>query len=268
MHMPGNIWRHSLKRTCLASDIVDFLHNEGQVLNSFIVDNVEITGVAQYWMAKKGDISFTTKSIKNFNGSLMLLPEDIFLENSIQCKHPRLAFIKVCQKFFNQNRFSSDIVLGKNFYIGQNCSIGVEGFGHGKDEFGIWQRFPHFGKIIIGDNVEIGSNVIINRGVLGDTIIGHNVRIWHGANIGHNSIICDNAVILNGAILCGSVRIGKGVWISPGAVIKNKIEIGHNAQVGLGAVVIKDVSYDTIVAGNPARVIGKVDENTYNMRSY
>ena len=257
-------------------DIVDFLSDEGQLVypEGWVGDydrTAEITGVASHRNAKKGDLSWTSMKglySSEFKGSLIITPADSnnIILNSILCKHPRLAFIKVCQKFFNQN--TVDIVLGKNYIEGQNCSIGVEGFGHGKDENGIWQRFPHFGKIIIGDNVEIGSNVVINRGVLGDTIIGNNVRIWHGANIGHNSIICDNTVILNGAILCGSVRVGKGVWISPGVIIKNKIEIGQGAQVVLGAVVIKDVPYSTIVAGNPARVIGRVDENTYNMRSY
>jgi UDP-3-O-[3-hydroxymyristoyl] glucosamine N-acyltransferase len=251
------------------ADIIDFLNDEIVIPLDWNTGE-KITGVAQFWEAKPGDLSWTSqKENINFSGSLIIIPENGFLTlKSLPCKHPRLAFIKVCQKFFNQNRFLSDITLGKNSYIGQNCSIGVEGFGHGKDEFGIWQRFPHFGKIIIGDNVEIGSNVVINRGVLSNTIIGDNVRIWHSANIGHNSIICDNAVILNGAILCGSVRVGKGAWISPGAIIKNKIQIGYNSQVGLGAVVVKDVPHSTIVAGNPARVIGKVDENTYNMRSY
>ena len=256
------------------ADIIDFLSDKGQLIypEGWVGDydpNAEITGVASHKSAKKGDLSWTSmKNLNEFKGSLIITPADSdnIILNSILCKHPRLAFIKVCQKFFNQN--TADILLGKNYIEGRNCSIGVEGFGHGKDEFGIWQRFPHFGKIIIGDNVEIGCNVVINRGVLGDTIIGNNVRIWHGANIGHNCSIGHNTVILNGAILCGSVVVGDGCWISPGAIIKNKIKIGYNSQVGLGAVVIKDVPYNTIVAGNPARVIGKVDENTYNMRSY
>jgi len=252
-----------LKKISLkVSDIIDFLGDE---VGNYDRD-AEITGVASHRDAKKGDISWTSMKVNEFKGSLIIIPADSdIILNSVLCKHPRLAFIKVCQKFFNN---VDNTILGKNVKIGSNCTIGCEGFGHGKDENGIWQRFPHFGKVIIGDNVEIGSNVIINRGVLGDTIIGNNVRIWHSVNIGHNSIIYDNAVILNGAILCGSVKVESGVWISPGAIIKNKIQIGYNSQVGLGAVVVKDVPHSTIVAGNPARVIGKVDENTYNMRSY
>ena len=262
-------------------EIIKFLEKEGLVLYQPRNDwnpLAEITGISQHWNAKKGDIAWTSdKNLKSFSGSLLLIPEDgLSITNSVLCKHPRLTFIKVLQKFFHKpdehdiegNTIIENTLLGYHVTIGFNCVIGTEGFGHGKDENGIWQRFPHFGKVIIGNNVEIGSSVNIQRGTIGDTIIGNNVRVWHQTNIGHNVSIGHKAVILNNAILCGGVTVGEGSWISPGAIIKNQIKIGAGSLIGLGAVVLKDVPDKTIVAGNPAQIIGKVNENTYNMRSY
>jgi UDP-3-O-[3-hydroxymyristoyl] glucosamine N-acyltransferase len=266
-----------LKKTYLVSEIIKFLDDENELIRFTGNFNLKITGISQHWNAREGDVSFTLTRSNEFKGSLIIIPENStnIPLNSVLCKHPRLAFIKICQKFFNHNQSfqrSGTIIKntfhGKNLKIGSNCTIGCEGFGHGKDENGIYQRFPHFGRVLIGDNVEIGSNVVINRGVLGDTNICDDVRIWHGVNVGHNVQIGNRSVVLNSAIICGSVDIGNGCWISPGAVIKNKIKIGYNSQVGLGAVVVKDVPNETIVAGNPARKIGEVNENTYNMRSY
>lgn len=260
-------------------EIIQFLKYENQLVQESVNRmQIDITGVSQHLNAKKGDIAWTSdKNFRGFNGSMLLIPEDgLSITNSVLCKHPRLAFIKVLQKFFHkpdeyiseQNTIIKNTLFGHSVTIGSNCVIGTEGFGHGKDENGIWQRFPHFGMVIIGDNVEIGSSVNIQRGTIGDTIIGNNVRIWHQTNIGHNVSVGHKAVILNGAILCGGVTVGEGSWISPGAIIKNQIKIGAGSLIGLGAVVLKDVPDKTIVAGNPARKIGNVDENTYNMRSY
>jgi acetyltransferase-like isoleucine patch superfamily enzyme len=53
--------------------------------------------------------------------------------------------------------------------------------------------------------------------------------------------------------------IKKGASIGSGATILAKICIGENAIVGAGAVVTKDVPANTIVAGNPARVLRKIE---------
>jgi acetyltransferase-like isoleucine patch superfamily enzyme len=45
------------------------------------------------------------------------------------------------------------------------------------------------------------------------------------------------------------------VWVGPNVSIKEHLNIGARAMVGIGSVVIRDVDADTTVAGNPARVI-------------
>jgi len=60
-----------------------------------------------------------------------------------------------------------------------------------------------------------------------------------------------------GAVSKGDVIIGNDVWIGFGASILSGVTIGDGAVIGAKSVVAKDVEPYAIVAGNPARVIGK-----------
>lgn len=182
-------------------------------------------------------------------------------------------------------------LLGQNIYIGHNCYIGKEvtisnnvviknnvsiegkveigentiihsGVVIGSDGFGYYQnneskniKVPHYGGVIIGEDVEIGTNTCIDRGTLDDTVIGDNVKIDNLCHIGHNCIIGDNSSIIALSMLGGSARLDKNSYIAPGVMIKNQIHIGENSLVGMGAVVIKDVVENKVVAGVPAKII-------------
>jgi len=54
---------------------------------------------------------------------------------------------------------------------------------------------------------------------------------------------------------CNPVHIGRNAWIGVGAIILPGVTIGENAVVAAGAVVTKDVAPNTIVGGNPAKLI-------------
>ena len=51
------------------------------------------------------------------------------------------------------------------------------------------------------------------------------------------------------------IRIGDNVWIGMNAVILKGVTIGENSIVAAGSIVTKDVPANTIVAGNPARIV-------------
>lgn len=92
---------------------------------------------------------------------------------------------------------------------------------------------------VVASNCQIGVHVAINR----------------AASIGHDCLIADYSSVGPGATLSGGCQIDEGVFIGSGAVLAPKVRVGRNAVVGSGAVVIADVPSNTVVAGNPARVI-------------
>lgn len=114
-------------------------------------------------------------------------------------------------------------------------------------------------RFLNGRKVHLGSRVILNWGTILDgrhysIIINDNVSIGPCATVltlGHDPHSLDFA---NKG---GPVTIGKRAWVAYGALILPGIEIGEGAVVGAGAVVSRDVAPYTIVAGNPAREIGK-----------
>ena len=56
------------------------------------------------------------------------------------------------------------------------------------------------------------------------------------------------------------VKIGKGVWISPGCIVIQGVEIGENTVIGTGSVVLWDIPPNTVALGNPARPMKKLRE--------
>jgi acetyltransferase-like isoleucine patch superfamily enzyme len=57
------------------------------------------------------------------------------------------------------------------------------------------------------------------------------------------------------------VKIGKGSWIAAGCMILPGVTIGENSVVAIGSVVIRDVQPYSVVMGNPAKFIKKLERN-------
>lgn len=92
---------------------------------------------------------------------------------------------------------------------------------------------------IITNSVKIGIGNLINKSV----IISHDVIIGN---------FCD---ISPSARIMGNVIIGDNVDIGSNATIIPKIFIGANVTIGAGSVIVKDVPANSIVVGNPGKII-------------
>ena len=106
-------------------------------------------------------------------------------------------------------------------------------------------------RAVIGKGTVIMPGVCINS----STIIGTHAIINTNSCIDHDCIIEDYVHISPNATLCGGISVGEGTQIGAGAVIIPGIKIGKWATIGAGAVIIKDVPDNSIVVGNPGRII-------------
>ncbi|MCU1268238.1 MAG: transferase hexapeptide repeat containing protein [Acidobacteria bacterium] len=125
----------------------------------------------------------------------------------------------------------------------------------------------------IGDETKIGSFVEIQKGarignhckVSSHTFICEGVTVEDEVFIGHGvNFINDNyprATTAAGSLQTESdwqvapTVVQRGASIGTGATILGGVQIGPRSIVGAGSVVTRDVPADTIVAGNPARII-------------
>lgn len=130
----------------------------------------------------------------------------------------------------------------------------------------------------IGDNTRIGTFVEVQKGVKigknckisSHTFICEGVTIEDDVFISHNVTFINDmyprATVEGGGLqtekdwTCVPTLIRKGASVGSSATLLAGITVGERAIVGAGSVVTKDVPPDTIVAGNPARVLRKIRE--------
>ena len=104
-------------------------------------------------------------------------------------------------------------------------------------------------------NVGPGTQILAQAVVAADCMLGETCIINHKASVDHECMIGAGVHCAPGATICGCVTVADNVFIGAGAIVLPRIRIGNGAIIGAGAVVTKDVPENTIVAGNPARVL-------------
>ena len=142
-------------------------------------------------------------------------------------------------------------IIKNNVVIQNGCKIGLKGFGFIplKDKN---LKFPHVGKVIINDNVELAANCTIDRGSIDDTIIGKNTYLDNQVHVAHNVKIGENCMIAGQVGFAGSSTIGNNVSIGGQAGISGHLRIGNNVRIGGGSGVVKDIPDNVNVMGYPA----------------
>jgi len=141
----------------------------------------------------------------------------------------------------------------------------------------------------IGPRVRIGRGCVIGRcrldtmGGTGTLEIGDRTVIYGGVEvlvhggrvrIGRDCLVTRGAAVLSGGhrfdavdrpireqeVVWADVEIGDDCWIGYRAIVLGGVRVGHGAVVGAGSVVARDVPAYAVVAGVPARVVGRRGE--------
>jgi len=119
----------------------------------------------------------------------------------------------------------------------------------------------HPGAIIgSGSSIEAGSFIAAGVIITVNVSLGKCVLVNMNCTIAHDVRVGNYVSIHPGARISGEVLIGDYTLIGTQAVILNKCRIGTGSVVAMGAVVAHDVPDYTLVAGNPARAIRKLEK--------
>jgi UDP-2-acetamido-3-amino-2,3-dideoxy-glucuronate N-acetyltransferase len=135
----------------------------------------------------------------------------------------------------------------------------------------IWQFAVVLKDAVIGKECNVNCHTFIENNVkIGDRVtVKSGIYIWDGISIADDVFLGPNVTFVNDKYPRSkqypesfqNTTIEKSVSIGANATILGGIQIGEYALVGAGSVVTKSVPAFSLVMGNPARVVGKVDKN-------
>ena len=143
-----------------------------------------------------------------------------------------------CLCFQRGGRARADYIRRKHLYgaMGTGCSI-------------VKRKIPLYANLIrIGNNVHIASNV---------SFLTHDVthRLLNQLDPEHP--VREHV---------GCIEVGNNVFIGSGVHILNNTKIGSNVIIGTCSIVTRDIPDNSVIAGVPARVIGRFDDFVAKMR--
>ncbi len=211
--------------------------------------------------------------------SIVLGPSRIgnftILDNNVIVGYPRRSSLRSAVSRLNESKIGKDYLMildsvSKGSTIGNNCHIRPGTVIYELVELGNNVETGH--NVMIREEAKVGNNVVIGTlsVIEGHVTIGNNVRIESGVFIPVNTYIGNNVflgpyvVITNDKYPLSSklkgATIEDGAIVGANAVLIAGVRVGEGAVIAAGSVVTKDVPPKSVVAGVPAKVIGKRED--------
>ena len=141
---------------------------------------------------------------------------------------------------------------------------------HIGDNTQIWQFAVILENAIIGKDCNINCHTFIENDVkIGDRVtVKSGIYIWDGITIADDVFLGPNVTFVNDKYPRSKlypesfqkINIEKYVSIGANSTVLGGIQIGEYALIGAGSVVTKSVPAFSLIMGNPARIVGKVDK--------
>lgn len=125
---------------------------------------------------------------------------------------------------------------GRNIYVGNNVSVNMN------------CTFVDCNTITIGDNVLIASNVQLYTAAHPVELSERLTPDW---SMETEQYFCRTYAL--------PIKIGNGCWLGGGVIVLPGVTIGDGSVIGAGSVVTKDIPANSLAAGNPCRVIRKIN---------
>ncbi|HLO73465.1 MAG TPA: acyltransferase [Flavobacterium sp.] len=164
-----------------------------------------------------------------------------------------------CQQVLGQPKLYHPLLLnGKGkISFGKNVQIGVLNSPKYYTHYSYFEARNLESEIIIGNNVTINNNcsieALLKITIQDDVLIGINCAILD--NDGHDLTIDKR---LSGIPKSEEIIIEKNVFIGDNVTILKGVTIGENSVIGNGAIVTKNIPANVIAVGNPVKIIKEI----------
>jgi UDP-3-O-[3-hydroxymyristoyl] glucosamine N-acyltransferase len=214
-----------------------------------LTDNPKSTFFSCYDYLSKNTEFFNKQRSTTISHSASIHPSAIIAENNVNIGE----HVTIC----------ANAIIKENTHISDNVKI-MEGCIAASPAFYYYNKkgtstlVSSASGVIIKESVELHPYTLIQTGVFSPTIIEAGVKIDGDCMIGHDSHIMHNCKMA-GKSVCGAYTIiGENTFVGGHSTTIPHLSIGENCKIGAGTVVLKSISNNSFVLGNPARFVNYI----------